>query len=782
MGKRSGGRPSGQRKKKRRNVNKDPIRSSAHEANPRNATKPQKPMHEKDEEYSSSESEKEQSGYDKFLNSLGQNSDNSDVCDGSDDESISNLDSDGDYVEVDEDELRRLQARGEKVEVVSGPDGDLSESDEHCSESESTGSSNQSEGGDVDGGSEPGDEETRMDGEGLTNEESGTGMVTEDFRPEDLAGAEADILDDPYDRHYGKSIPESAVADLLPSGKVPYGGKFNATDLSVLGDVAACTKQCADICASVRKQKSGSSPGFLIGRLQKHWENYTSDGSKRPKGTKGHVDGADGFTARQRALYAMFSEYRDVLCCLEETPADVDEFREASALHVLNHVLKTRNRRIRHSARCSDPKNKENPDFEPPRDQGYTRAQVLVLVPIRSCALKFVQKLIELAPESQVEQIENKSRFFKEFGDEDDEDDEDKAKAANSATAILREDRDKWLQGNTDDCFRIGISFTRKSMKLYSVFYTSDIIVASPAGLRLACGEENTKKHNVDFLSSIEVCVVDQAGMMRYQNWAHVYNCLRYLNTLPKSDHGADFSRVFEWALSGHAKHYRQTLLFSDAAFPELNALFARQCTNYEGKIRVQRTYPTGSISRVVPPVVQVFRRVADGVDRDGVDQARFQYFTTKVLPKLQDTLNGHVLIYVPTYFSFLEVRRHFRQLENDMGFNFNVCSEYSKISEVSRARSLFSQGRTKFLLITERFHYFFRYFLRGVKHVVFYGPPESAQFYADVVNFISGSDVAVASCLCLYTKYDRLQLERILGSKRADLILSSDKPTHAYS
>ncbi len=71
---------------------------------------------------------------------------------------------------------------------------------------------------------------------------------------------------------------------------------------------------------------------------------------------------------------------------------------------------------------------------------------------------------------------------------------------------------------------------TRGAVRLYSDFYQSDIIVASPLGLATRLGEapaegEDTKDSGsgpADFLSSVEVAVVARADVMTMQNWAHV--------------------------------------------------------------------------------------------------------------------------------------------------------------------------------------------------------------------------------------------------------------------
>lgn len=69
----------------------------------------------------------------------------------------------------------------------------------------------------------------------------------------------------------------------------------------------------------------------------------------------------------------------------------------------------------------------------------------------------------------------------------------------------------------------------RGAVRLYSDFYQSDIIVASPLGLATRLGEAPAEGDDdasgsgpADFLSSIEVAVVARADVMAMQNWAHV--------------------------------------------------------------------------------------------------------------------------------------------------------------------------------------------------------------------------------------------------------------------
>ncbi len=55
---------------------------------------------------------------------------------------------------------------------------------------------------------------------------------------------------------------------------------------------------------------------------------------------------------------------------------------------------------------------------------------------------------------------------------------------------LSSDDFNTMFTGNYDDHFRIGIGIAKKSLKLYTKFYSSDIILASPLGLRTIIGVE----------------------------------------------------------------------------------------------------------------------------------------------------------------------------------------------------------------------------------------------------------------------------------------------------
>lgn len=65
----------------------------------------------------------------------------------------------------------------------------------------------------------------------------------------------------------------------------------------------------------------------------------------------------------------------------------------------------------------------------------------------------------------------------------------------------------------------------------------------------------------------------------------------------------------------------------------------------------------------------------------------------------------SHTLIYMPSYFDYVRLRNYMKREE----INFASICEYSSRSEVSRGRHFFQQGEKRFVLFTERFHFYKR-------------------------------------------------------------------------
>ncbi|XP_030627430.1 U3 small nucleolar RNA-associated protein 25 homolog [Chanos chanos] len=494
--------------------------------------------------------------------------------------------------------------------------------------------------------------------------------------------------------------------------------------------------------------------------LEANWQNlnqaFQPAGSPTPE-----------LTELQRELLGLMGTYRDMYFSESSPLTEAKEVRSAYCLHALNHVLKANSRVLAHNAQLKESKTGDE-EF---RDQGLTRPKVLILVPFRDGALRVVQTFITLLEtKGKKMDVSNKKRFKDEFGEEPDD---------RPPNLLRPDDYHAIFSGNVDDHFRIGVSILKRNLRLYSPFYSSDIIISSPLGLRTLLGSEGESKRDFDFLSSIELLVVDQADVFLMQNWEHVLHVMKHLNLQPLDSHGVDFSRVRMWNLNNWAKYYRQTLVFSSIQDPQINNIMTKHCFNYRGQVATKNLPKVGSICQVLVQLPHVFQMFTSDSFMD--QDARFQFFVEKILPQYRDSVMSHTFIYVPSYFDYVRLRNYLKK--EDVSFT-GVC-EYSKKSEVNRARDSFLKGEKQFLLFSERFHFYKRYTIRGIRNLIFYGLPTYAHFYSEVCNMLQatrdGTDPASWTCTALYSRYDAHKLAAIAGAERAAQMLQSKKSVHLF-
>ncbi|XP_048213138.1 U3 small nucleolar RNA-associated protein 25 homolog [Perognathus longimembris pacificus] len=564
---------------------------------------------------------------------------------------------------------------------------------------------------------------------------------------------------DPFLQHVNKELKEKEVQAVATNPKTTHQLKW-----PILGQLVFSSK-----FQKLETFKPPKDIDLQSLHLQKPLEStWTKTNSQFLSGSP---KSSGSFTPLQKELFLIMNSYRDLFYPERTALKNGEEIRHVYCLHAINHVLKANAQVLGNNSRRRSQKLGvgDDDDF---RDQGLTRPKVLIVVPFREAALRVVQLFISLLEGDSKKKIivSNKKRFQGEYGSDPEE---------RPPNLKRPEDYDAVFVGNIDDHFRIGVAILQRSIRLYAPFYSSDILIASPLGLRTIIGGEGEKKRDFDFLSSIELLIIDQADIYLMQNWEHVLHLMNHMNLLPLDSHGVDFSRVRMWSLNNWSKYYRQTLLFGALQDAQVNSLFSQHCSNLQGQVAVRNVPMTGSISHVLVQLPHVFQRM-ETENLSSVIDARFNFFINKILPQYRDAVMSHTLIYVPSYFDFVRLRNYFKKEE----LNFTHICEYTQKSGVSRARHFFLQGEKQFLLLTERFHFYKRYTIKGIRNLIFYELPTYPHFYSEICNMLQATnrgEEATWTCTVVYCKYDAQRLAAVVGVERAAQMLQSQKNVHLF-
>uniref|UniRef100_G3TU48 U3 small nucleolar RNA-associated protein 25 homolog n=1 Tax=Loxodonta africana TaxID=9785 RepID=G3TU48_LOXAF len=645
---------------------------------------------------------------------------------------------------------------------MSGEDGDVSVEEEMAAESAEMQEnmalytdSQEKDGEGPPGKSQEGSPEEFTD----AKHESLFSLETNFLKEESGGNCSLKVLQDPFLQHVNRELREKEVQAVATNPKTTHQLKW-----PTLGQLVFSSK--------FQKLETFKPPKDIDVKslhLQKPLEStWTKTNIQFLSGPK---KSSSPFTPLQKELFLIMNSYQDLFYSERTALKNGEEIRHVYCLHAINHVLKANARVLGNNSRRRSQKLGvgDDDDF---RDQGLTRPKVLVVVPFREAALRVVQLFISLLEGDSKKKIivSNKKRFKGEYGSDPEE---------RPPNLKRPEDYEAVFVGNIDDHFRIGVAILQRSIRLYAPFYSSDILIASPLGLRTIIGAEGEKKRDFDFLSSIELLIIDQADIYLMQNWEHVLHLMNHMNLLPLDSHGVDFSRVRMWSLNNWSKYYRQTLLFGAVQDAQINSLFNKHCINLQGQVAVRNVPMTGSISHVLVQLPHVFQRMEAENLASAID-VRFSFFVNKILPQYRDAVMSHTLIYVPSYFDFVRLRNYFKKEE----LNFTHICEYAKKSGISRARQFFLQGEKQFLLLTERFHFYKRYTIKGIRNLIFYELPTYPHFYSEICNMLKATnrgEEATWTCTVLYSKYDAQRLAAVVGVERAAQMLQSKKSIHLF-
>lgn len=180
-------------------------------------------------------------------------------------------------------------------------------------------------------------------------------------------------------------------------------------------------------------------------------------------------------------------------------------------------------------------------------------------------------------------------------------------------------------EGNLDDCFALGIEFRKKSMKLFSEFYRSDIVLASTMGLKKVIGEPGDKNYDADFLSSIETVIVDSVETVNMQNIEHLQFCLEQCNLKPTEQRDADINRVQTQHIEKKSASFRQLVFLSQIVTPVIQSVFMKNSRNSDGKCFVKLNAESKKwVFKVkVPGLVFMFKRLDGKRKAEGASESQ---------------------------------------------------------------------------------------------------------------------------------------------------------------
>ena len=480
----------------------------------------------------------------------------------------------------------------------------------------------------------------------------------------------------------------------------------------------------------------------------------------------------------QNSFLSIFTQYTSLYYPCKDLNSNSVNLPLLYCTHVVNHIMKSRVQLLKNNEKLSKLTPDEIDNIEL-KDRGLVRPKVLILLPFKDKALQVIDLILTLLNRGKKFQVNYKKRLYEEFKEKMDED-EVPPDLSKKPT-----DYKELFSGNTDEHFRVGMSVLGNSVRLYSPFYSSDIIVASPLGLRTIIGEKGEQHYEYDFLSSIEIVVADNSDVFLMQNWDHLLHIFKHLHVQPNESHDTDFSRVYDWALDGHAKHYCQFLIFSSISHPQIASLPHKYCYNYNGLIVAEPNHHKGTMCQIPLQLPQIFQRVSVETYATSFE-VRFKHFIDEILQKYKKEKLSNTLVYVPQYYDFVRIRNHMRkEYKEGSGPKFGFISEYSESKTVGKARRNFLMGKMPFLLYSERYHFYHRPFLKGIKHLIFYELPTYSHFYSEMCNMIRPSSTSLnstdPSVIAVFNKFDGSKLSPIIGYNRCNEVLKSSKNVHVF-
>ncbi|ORM40582.1 U3 small nucleolar RNA-associated protein 25 [Babesia sp. Xinjiang] len=439
---------------------------------------------------------------------------------------------------------------------------------------------------------------------------------------------------------------------------------------------------------------------------------------------------------RLRYLFHCLNSYVDVFYAGCKV-GDISSVRFLYALHTANHICKSVNSTVEQS-------------------HGFTRPRVLYICGLKCMARDFIDHLITLL--SVKKEDPKVDKFYEEY---DLPEEEASAQVSSFRKTNKSFDFVETFSGNQDDAFKMGIRYQGGMLRLYTPFYTSDVIVASPLGLKIMLQEDD----EYDFLSSIEVLLVDRLDVLKFQNWRFFIDVFEKLNLPLKKWRDADLNRLRLSTVDGQCEVYRQSVCVSCVQHSVFNSFFKRM-PNRRGSIKLS-CIPRNDFVLLGSKlrIQQLFVKVSASNVKES-EGSLLNYFLKNMIHGIHGV--GNVLVVLGDY-------THFLRIQNDLklaNFEYLPCHESNSGKQMVFARQQFQAGKARAIITTSRLLFFKRYLIKGTSRVIFVIPPDYHELYREAFRMMDLSKKN--SIVTLYTRFHANQLEPIVGAEKVTKLISA--------
>lgn len=192
------------------------------------------------------------------------------------------------------------------------------------------------------------------------------------------------------------------------------------------------------------------------------------------------------------------------------------------------------------------------------------------------------------------------------------------------------------------------------------------------------------------------------------------------LNQIPNwTENLEDISWIEERYLEGKAKFYWQTLVFQKFWTSEISSLIASSSFNLQGRIIVNWEWNENIL------LTENSKAVCKWITTDDLmlsEDQWFNYFTTRLWPKFNETLLYHTIVFVSSYFDFIKLKHFFKQQNS----SFSYIHEHLEDIDCLKEWNKFEYEKNRFLLVSEWSLVFSKVDLWYAKNIIFYSLPES--------------------------------------------------------